>query len=503
MDQISIHSWIQSNSIKTESGQPLDFHTHRFLIDIYEDKSKYVVLEKAAQLGLTTAQIYLSFWIARYMKMDIIYVLPSFSDVKDFSGGKVNRIIEQNPILQGWTEDKDSVEQKRVGQSTIYYRGSWNERAALMISADMLILDEFDRSNQAVVEQYESRLQHSKHGYKRIFSNPSSSDFGVDKYYKQSDQKKWHITHSCGKTYPMEENCVDYNTEKYRCPKCLGIITSEEIRMGEWIATAQGEWSGYRIPLWVYPAIEASKICEYKRTKSPDYFANFVAGEPWAGTGNKISVQEVLKNCTSQINDQTGQIIIGVDSGLPIHYSIGNDQGLFYYGTCQNYNPIRQFMKNWPTSIVIADQGGDLIAIRELQNDFPGRVFLVYSNKQFKDDIAHWDDKNMGLVDMDRNGAVQYSVDHMREQRIPLFGSQEDWQPFAKHFSNIMRVDEETPSGVMRRVWKRYGPDHWVFSTCYYFVGINRFSGDKGGFVGGQDEYKLLEGYVDNSNPFL
>jgi len=238
-------------------------------------------------------------------------------------------------------------------------------------------------------------------------------------------------------------------------------------------------------------------ICKEKRTKTPDYFANFIAGKPWAGSGNKISKREILANCVSKVNDQSGQIIIGVDSGIPIHYSIGNEQGLFYYGTCTSWKQIEQFMRNWPKSIVIADAGGDLIGPRELRDKYPGRVFLVYSNTSLKEKIAEWPENEPGTVRIDRNASVQYAVDHMRDKRIPLFGSMEDWEPFAEHWNNIMRVDEESASGIMKRVWQRNGPDHWVFGTVYYLTGISRFTGESGGFVGNEPDYKLKEGYFD------
>src|SRR5256885_1449375 len=134
----------QKYSIKTENGVSLDFTDHPFLWDIYNDLSPKQAILKAAQVGLTTLQILKSFYVARKKHLDIIYTLPTESDVQQFAGGKVNRIISQNPILQDWTKDKDSVEQKAVGQNLIYYRGTWTQKAAIMVSSDLNIYDEVD-----------------------------------------------------------------------------------------------------------------------------------------------------------------------------------------------------------------------------------------------------------------------------------------------------------------------------------------------------------------------
>ena len=105
LDQISIHAWINNNAIKTENGSLVDFKTHRFLFDIYADRSPFICSMKAAQIGFTTYEILKSLHEAKNEGYDIIYVLPTADDVKQFSGGKTNRIIDNNPCLQEWTAD--------------------------------------------------------------------------------------------------------------------------------------------------------------------------------------------------------------------------------------------------------------------------------------------------------------------------------------------------------------------------------------------------------------
>jgi hypothetical protein len=100
-------------------------------------------------------------------------------------------------------------------------------------------------------------------------------------------------------------------------PSCQGDITDEERRMGEWIPTSQGEWSGYWIPLWVNPRISAKKIAEYKREKTPEYFSNFVAGLPFLGGGDKVSAQTIINCLSDKVNEHSERVIIGVDTGFP------------------------------------------------------------------------------------------------------------------------------------------------------------------------------------------
>lgn len=489
-------AWIVNNTIKTEGGVPLDFKRHRYLVDIYQDDSPNLVEMKAAQLGLSTMEIFRTLWKARNKKLDIIYILPTATDIQDFAGGKVNRIVDNNPVLQEWVKDKDSTVQKRVGKNTIYYRGSWNERQALMISADWLILDEFDRCKQEVLEQYESRLQHSKYGYKSIFSNPSAPDFGVHKYFKKTDQKMWFIQHSCSVEVLLDEKCIDYDQQLFICPNCHQEITDEERRLGYWKPTAVGEpgWSGYWLPLWINPDVPCSKICEAKRTKTQEFFDNFVAGRPFVGGGNKVNAETILQCLTARVNDHSDRIIIGVDTGLPIHYVLANKQGFFHYGKCVDpatgldpYVELEGFLKRWPNSILVADQGGDLIGIRRLQAQYPGRVFLVWYRADRKtQQLIKWGEKGeFGTVTADRNRLIQLFIDEMNDKRATFNGTPTDWHDYIVHWLNIYRTWEENTIGVREFKWERQGPDHWVHASIYARIGLDRFAQSKASVVGG------------------
>lgn len=491
----NIMAWIANNEIKTEGGVPLDFKEHRYLIDIYRDDAPNLVEMKAAQLGLSTMEIFRTFWRAFYRKLDIIYILPTFTDIKDFAGGKVSRMIANNAILQEWVKDKDAVEQKQIGGNTIYYRGSWNETKALSITADWLVLDEFDRCKQEVLEMYESRLQHSKYGYKSIFSNPSAPDFGVHKYYQKTDQKKWFVDHSCGIQILLDENCIDYDRQIYACPSCYQEITDEERRLGRWIATAEGEegWSGYWIPLWINPRVTAEKIAEYKRTKTPEYFDNFVAGLPYIGGGNKIAAQTLIDCLSPNTNDMTSRVIIGVDTGLPTYYVLANKDGFFHYGKCSDpatgrdpYLELENLLKRFPNSILISDQGGDLSGIRILQSKYPGRVFLVWYRADRKtQELIKWGEgEKYGEVIADRNRVIQLFIDEMRLKRVTFNGTEVEWNDYIIHWMNIYRTWEENTLGVREFKWERQGPDHWVHATIYARIGLDKFANQMATVVG-------------------
>jgi len=168
------------------------------------------------------------------------------------------------------------------------------------------------------------------------------------------------------------------------------------------------------------------------------------------------------------------------------------------------YDELEKFLIRFPRSILVSDQGGDLIGIRKLQAKYRGRVFLCWFVKETRNQqIIRWvdeeDGKIVGKVLVDRNRMVQTVVDEWKEQRFPIYGKKEDWQPFFEHCLNIYRVqeikgEENDPQYGWRWVWKRKGADHFLMSTVYARVGIDRFAQDlatvikKGGVMQGVEK---------------
>lgn len=366
---------------------------------------------------------------------------------------------------------------------------TWTERAALSTSADLVVNDELDRSKQEVVEQYESRLQHSEYQWRWIFSNPSIHNFGAHKYWLISDQMHWFIDcpHCKKKQYLSWPENIDIEKEIYICKHCSGELSDKDRSKGRWIPKYKNrEWRGYWISLLMAPWVPASKIIQYAKEKSPEYFHNFVLGLPYSTPDSKPQEEDILKNVDETMNPQDGTIVIGLDTGLTNWYVLGNDKGIFYHGSCEGYDEIEGHLKNYKNSVLIADQGGDLVKIRELREKYPGRVFLCHYRQDRKTyQLIQWGEKKeYGNVVVDRNRMISAILGEFRESRMPLNGTREDWYPYWLHWNNIYKAIEEDKLGVPRGKWERTGPDHLVHATLYWRVGMSKFVGGKAQFVG-------------------
>lgn len=220
-------------------------------------------------------------------------------------------------------------------------------------------------------------------------------------------------------------------------------------------------------------------------------------GEPYLSPNDILTQATLESNFVDKVNMQEGRIIIGVDTGHDIYYTLANKDGIFFYGRCESvaenntpgydpYDTLDRLMARFPKSILMADQGGDLIGIRKLQAKYKGRVFLVWTNKESKNlQIIKWGENDEdGKVQADRNRLIQLCVDEFNERRCPIWGKVGEWQPWIDHALNIYRVkelqgkDENDPQYGWRWVWKRKGPDHWFMSYVYTRIGLDRFGQD-------------------------
>ncbi len=504
-EDFSIRAWIREYGIVTENGLPLTFKDHGFLKAPYEDESPILAILKAAQIGFSTLAILKSFWIAKKRGLNIIYTLPTADDVKDFVGDKVNRIIAQNPILQQYTSDKDTIEQKQVGNKIIHYRGTFTQKAAMMVSSDLNIYDEVDASNQRVIEQYSTRLQHSKYRWEWYFSHPSAEGSGVDKYWQRSDQKHWFIKcpHCNEQQFLSWPQSIDRERESFVCKKCKADISDDIRRNGQWVKKFRDrEISGYWIPLMLSPYVSAKQILNDFDLKSEEQFWNKVLGLPYVGGGNKLTKAALMRNLTTEIitPERNDRVVIGVDTGKKIHYVCGSAKGLFYYSVANDYDELEYLLKTrWPRAIAVIDQGGDLIGSRKLREQFPGRVFLCsYGEDRKTSELVRWGAKDEdGTVIVDRNRMLSLIVQEFTDKRIPIQGTENDWYDFYLHWNNLTRIVEDDDQGHIRKIWKRSGDDHWAHCVSYWRTGMSRFGGET---KIQNEELKLPESYEIKPN---
>lgn len=483
----NVPAFILNNTIVNENNVPLTFDRHKFLVQPYMDNSPKVVAKKCGQVGFSTLAIIRSIHLAKYVGANVIYTLPSRSAVKDFVAPKVNPLIANNPTIAKMIGRTESTALKQIGDRFVYFRGSWEESAAISISAHVLFLDEVDRSNQAVLRTYRTRLDAAKLerpdlAWEYRFSNPSIPDFGVDEWWQKSDQKHWMIKCSrCNKWQYLDwPDNVDIENKRYICSKCHRPLSDEDRINGKWVKFRFGrEISGYWFNQMMAVWVDVEKIIEDSEG-DPSVFHNFTLGKTYVTEDMTVTRSQLVACLEPGSNPQIDNAM-GVDVKSQVkHYVIGNRYGIFRVGTTDSWREVER-LRNQYGAITIIDHHPHPTPVDKLVKKYPGKVFAhnYMTSPAKNNEIVVWGDKNkFGMISSDRTKIIDLLVSEINANDLVFQTTlpELDNQEYINHWENIYRTTSTNNRGVERAIWeKKEGrDDDFVHATAYFRMAIEK-----------------------------
>ncbi|MEW6171867.1 MAG: phage terminase large subunit family protein [Bacillota bacterium] len=486
VDNRPILRWIGENEMVSEKGIRLELYNRAFLREIFEDESPEQVVPKCSQVGLTTLQIIKTAFFAKRYGYGVIYTLPTRDLVSEFHETKVLPMIEKNEALRPSGTDK--VGAKRFGSGFVLYRGTFGERQSIMVSSDLNVYDEEDRSNLAVIEGLESRLQASQYAGQWHYSNPTVPNVGVDKVWQQSDQKHWFVRcPGCGKRqYLSWPDSVDIDAEQYVCVKCKRVLDDDTRRRGVWVPKWAGKSiSGYWISQMMAPWKSAADVIWAFRNKTEDYFYNFVLGLPFAGGPTAVGRGDILKNLSAAANDGVSACM-GVDQGKVHHCIIGNHKGLFRFVVAKTWEEVKGLITQYDVRCCVIDGNPDKDEATKLREAFPFRVYLnfyVDDPKRPKDlePVDRGRDAE-GVLLAERTQVIDRVIKDFKAGKI-LITPHDPVDPYqleeyAKHWAALYEVRSTDKMGNEVRRWANSGPDHWAHASVYWWEAMRMHAGE-------------------------
>lgn len=485
--------WVLDNELINENQAPIEFDDHRFMIQPYTDTHPDQVIMKSAQIGWSVAAILKSIHAAKLLKLNVIYILPTRNASAEFVVPKVNPMLKRNPTLAKLVQNTDNKSLKQVGDRFIYFKGAHHEGEAITTSADLLVGDEYDRCNQAVLMAYQSRLQASKYGWNWRFSNPSIPSFGVHELWKSSDQHHWIVT--CPHCYHqrwLDLERDDYvknhyigfksvggnNTgiAYYACGKCRKELSNDDRQAGRWVPRFPGrERRGYWVNQLMIPWVSAAKIIKQRSEMSIDIFHNFVLGLPWQASEYLINRESMLRACRPGQASKV-DVVIGCDSGKHKHWVIGNEEGIFSYGKFDGWDQLERLIRMYNATCVI-DALPDFTVPEQLARKYPGKVFVHYYTHDSKsiEPIRRKSGTERAVIQSDRTKLFDMLAAEITNGTIRFFQEPSALEELIYHFEQMYRVVEPDTRGIEKARWetKENKPDHFAHAMAYYRVGLS------------------------------
>ena len=496
--------WAVVNRINLQGGV-FEAVGHEYLEGPLNEFHPDQVSIKGSQMGWTEASVLktLHGMIHKRYPKGVLYLFPTGDDVSDFSKARFTPLIESNADLIGnWVEDTDSIQIKRIHGAMLYLRGARATKSieGLMktssklksVPVDRVVYDERDEMDTDMVEMASERMAHSSVKETFALSTPTIPDYGVDRDYKASDQRKWFIRcQACGHDTCLEEEfpaCLkrDLSGRVYRaCVKCGKEIHPSG---GRWVATVPSckDRVGWYISQLNSVYVDPGKILsQYERigeigAGEKQIFYNSKLARAFVDGQNKLQPQDFyrLTGVAPMMAFSPGPCAMGVDVGSVLHCVVGlkirhNCYRIVHVGRYKEWNDLHEVAKRYGVMSAVIDMKPELHKAREFQKAEPYEIFLCDYQEQQKG-APHYD-LSKGIVSVNRTEILdQTHAMATVPGRLELPSMSSEIEQFITECCASVKVMVENSSGEKVSRYKEVGADHYRHTLGYFRLAANR-----------------------------
>jgi hypothetical protein len=481
--------------MRTEQGTRLSFKRARYLLPILLDERPSQVCIACAQSGKTVTYLGKTLWTLVCRRPEgfipaAIYTFPTDTDVRDFSSARAAPMIDASPFLSDefghGRVDNQGVKAGRSG-CTLYFRGTFTQRAAIAVPAGMLVHDELDRSDQAVVQLYSDRTRASEFPHRYVFSTPTVPKFGVSAEWAYSNQAEWMWR--CGECNaeqcfaPMDKSShwsahLDVDDQVFRCASCGTPVERDWVVAGHWDKQApeNDDCAGYHIT-GIMPALASAKrLCaELQRAKYPELWTQGHIGLPEVSGDKQLTEDMIVFGDWPNFLKHDGPCYAGLDQGKKLDMVIGDGEGrIVAVHRYDDWSEVKAAMRAYRVRMLVIDSQPEVRAAQDVARQFPGRVLLAdYSLKVIEQEPF---DRVKGepRVRIHRTAALDWG----RDRILMGFDGGDVWPALPVDIEAALKAQLVAPQrttvddkhGNPTAEWVETGPDHLRHSHVYYII---------------------------------
>lgn len=522
--------WTELHRALLSPTQIFDLDGHRYQAGFYTDMAPVKVFRKPGQSGLTDYAISYALWCLDQRGMNLLYLMPTISDVSDFSQMRLGPALEASAYLSRLVVDAagrdssgqrqrgaDRVRMKRLRGNFLSLRGAQvhstptgERRGASQVKsipADAVIFDEFDEMPPAVEPLAQKRLGHSAHKEMLYISTPTYPGVGIDARYEASDQRLWFIPcPACGRRQHLtiEHVVIEWDDLERpaawhgrgegrayaACEHCGAEL--DRLAEGEWVAAYPGRAiAGYAFNKLITAQTEVIEVVRslmateaWKRQEA----WNQDLGLPYHPQGEALTDADLdALRRDYRHGPQAGEVgcVMGVDVGRVLHVVIrgparaGDERPQRLAVVVSGFEEVGRLLQLYKVSACVIDALPETRAARAFQRTLPRRrVWLAYFHggqdkggqwHDWKEEGGKGADPWAGTVTIDRTRAFDALLASMLagEGAWTLPAHARDVRDYYAHLKAPLRVLERRRQGPDVARYVSAGPDHFALAELY------------------------------------
>jgi hypothetical protein len=526
---VSAGYWANFYRIKLQTGEFSFYPHHPYQKEPMESKSRRKCFIKATGGGFSEMEILTDLHGMKYKKypLGVLYMLPTNDDVIEFSKSRFNPLLLANRQEIGrFIQKTDTASLKKIGSAFLYIRGarltqkvgmdSESEESAKLrsIQVDKGVFDEYDLMDEEVPAKVRGRMGHSLVKEEVYISNPTQTDFGIDRMFQQSDQRHWfRKCTSCGEWTCAElsfPNCVKTksNGKGYiACDKCgKELLIWSGIGTGEWVAKfpANSDYmAGYRwsqlTSVFNDPAEILNEFINPPEGNLGDVY-RLRLGLAYSSKEEKLRKEDVLACCGRDIMplNHTGPCAMGVDVGKIKHIVIGIRTGhdryeILYVARYENFNDIHDLARRFNVKSAIIDLRPYEDEARQFQKQERFKIFLAeYFDAQMQEVV--WNE-GTGTVKIHKTSIFDTSHRLISSGHIRLPRQCPEIEQFTVQCCNCAKFEEKNKR--TKQVVFRYRPTGDLKIGDHYRSALNYFL-----LAAGSTKIAKADGYPEKLQKF-
>lgn len=519
LDRFSIDSlsmpmseWIEKNT--TLKKRPFTFGDYAFQRKIADDMHQNLNVIKISQVGLTEIQIRKALgFLVRNRGTSLIFSLPDEVMYERVSKARVKPIVNEDKVFNTASDATNKVvrstEMMQFDQSFLYLVPAL-ESAATSISADFVMNDEVDLSDQKMISLFNSRLQASKFQISQKFSTPSFPSYGIDLNWKVSDQHLWMCRcDGCGHVQHPEfdrrfvhlpgvpdhiedlthitvefQELLDFDNAYVKCEKChhpLDLRADNRFWLSQY--PSRKETRGYRVGPFSTGALTIRYIFrslwEYQKNSYLRGFHNTVLGMPYSDGSIQIPEVDIVHCMTSNslMRDlsEYENLWIGVDMGQTCHVTIGSGPhkdsidiiGIYPMPVEKIVEHLAELCEKFKVRGGCVDRFPYTPTANDIFKATKGKIIPVEYRGQKELNLVYDEYEQLSHAQVNRTLFLDEFASRIRKHLMTISGYGHYKQAFIDHLRDMVR--NESPEKQAEWI-KLQGNDHFFHSSAFMLL---------------------------------